>query len=98
MQGSLGVLDMPTPEKMIAFTKEAYSCSPLQADNLSVAQWPSSNPIPRKIGDPSPIKYCIYVIKENRTYDQVFGDIKEGNGDPTLCIFDEKALLINYIL
>lgn len=91
MQGSLGVLDMPTPEKMIAFTKEAYSCSPLQADNLPKAQWPSSNPIPRKIGDPSPIKYCIYVIKENRTYDQVFGDIKEGNGDPSLCIFDEKV-------
>ena len=63
MQGSLGVLDMPTPEKMIAFTKEAYSCSPLQADNLPMAQWPSSNPIPRKVGDPSPIKYCIYVIK-----------------------------------
>ncbi len=37
-----------------------------------------------------PIKYCIYVVRENRTYDQVFGDIKEGNGDPNLCIFPEK--------
>ena len=38
-----------------------------------------------------PIKYCIYVIRENRTYDQVFGDIKDGNGDPNLCIFPEKV-------
>ncbi len=91
MQGSLGVLDMPTPEKLLEFTKDAYSCSPLQADNLPKAQWPKNNPIPRNVGDPSPIKYCIYVIKENRTYDQVFGDIKEGNGDPSLCIFDEKV-------
>src|SRR5262249_5527908 len=38
-----------------------------------------------------PIKHCIYIIKENRTYDQVFGDIKEGNGDPSLCLFPEKV-------
>ncbi len=37
------------------------------------------------------IKYCIYVIRENRTYDQVFGDVKEGNGDANLCIFPEKV-------
>src|SRR3989442_4858642 len=40
---------------------------------------------------PSPIQYCIYVIKENRTYDQVFGDMPEGNGDPGLCLFGEKT-------
>ena len=50
----------------------------------------AGNPIPRKVGDPSPIKHCIYIIKENRTYDQVFGDMKEGNGDPDLCLFPEK--------
>jgi YVTN family beta-propeller protein len=49
------------------------------------------NPIPRVIGEPSPIKYVFYVIKENRTYDQVLGDMPEGNGDPTLCLFGEKV-------
>ena len=44
---------------------------------------------PAKAGA-SPIKHCIYVVKENRTYDQVFGDVKEGNGDPNLCLFGEK--------
>jgi hypothetical protein len=43
------------------------------------------------VGDPSPIKYVIYIIKENRTYDQVFGDVKEGNGDPALVMFGEKV-------
>jgi phospholipase C len=43
-----------------------------------------------KLGDPSPIKYVFYLIKENRTYDQVLGDIKEGNGDPSLVLFGEN--------
>lgn len=47
-------------------------------------------PVPEKLGDPSVFKHVIYVIKENRTYDQVFGDIKEGRGDERLCIFPEK--------
>lgn len=46
--------------------------------------------IPERIGEPSKIKHVVYVIKENRTYDQVFGDIPSGNGDPSLCIFGEK--------
>lgn len=47
----------------------------------------ATSPIPRRLGDPSPIKYCIYIIKENRTYDQVFGDLPQGNGDPNLTLF-----------
>src|SRR5205085_663040 len=43
--------------------------------------------IPTRLGDPSPIKHVIYIIKENRTYDQVFGDVKTGNGDPSLVMF-----------
>ena len=42
---------------------------------------------PRKVGDPSPIKHVFYVIRENRTYDQVLGDMERGNGEPTLCLF-----------
>ena len=44
-----------------------------------------------KVGDPSPIKYVFYIIKENRTYDQVLGDIPEGNGDTSLVLFGEKV-------
>ncbi len=50
-----------------------------------------NNPIPRGLGETSPIKYVFYVIKENRTYDQILGDMPEGNGDPTICLFGEKV-------
>ena len=48
-------------------------------------------PIPERHGEPSVFEHVIYVIKENRTYDQVFGDIEEGNGDPSLCIFGKEV-------
>lgn len=46
-----------------------------------------ARPVPRHTGDPSVIEHVVYIIKENRTYDQVFGDLPQGNGDPSLCIF-----------
>jgi YVTN family beta-propeller protein len=47
--------------------------------------------IPARIGDPSPIKHVFLIIKENRTYDQVLGDVAAGNGDPALAVFGGKA-------
>jgi len=47
--------------------------------------------VPERTGEPSLIKHVVYIIKENRTYDQVFGDLPEGNGEPTLCVFGEKV-------
>lgn len=89
-QGTMSVIPAPTPKAMEAFSKMAYACSPLQAGEAVNAKGvEAGNPIPTKLGDKSPIKYVIYVIKENRTYDQVFGDIKKGNGEPDLCLFPE---------
>ena len=51
---------------------------------------PSSHPFPAKPGGASPIRHVIYIMKENRTYDQVLGDLELGNGDPSLCLFPEK--------
>ncbi|HEY7422660.1 MAG TPA: bifunctional YncE family protein/alkaline phosphatase family protein [Gemmataceae bacterium] len=89
--GTLSVIDMPAPAKMAEYSKQAYACSPLRADFAPTGDVPEGNPIPAKIGASSPIKHCLYIIKENRTYDQVFGDMKEGNGDPNLCLFGEKV-------
>lgn len=47
-------------------------------------------PVPERIGEPSVFKHVVYVIKENRTYDQVLGDEPRGNGDASLCIFGER--------
>lgn len=90
MKGTVSAIDIPNPGKMVELTKLAYSCSPLREENeVRADNVPADNPIPKKVGDPSPIKYVIYIIKENRTYDQVFGDMKEGNGDKNLCLFPE---------
>lgn len=48
-------------------------------------------PLPERHGEPSVFKHVVYIIKENRTYDQVFGDMKEGKGMPHLCIYGEKV-------
>jgi DNA-binding beta-propeller fold protein YncE len=90
--GTLGVLKVPTPEAMAGFSTQAYACSPLRRDNaVRSDDAAADNPVPRKLGDPSPIKHVIYIVKENRTYDQVFGDIREGNGEPGLCLFPDAV-------
>jgi DNA-binding beta-propeller fold protein YncE len=93
-RGSLSIIDLPPrPEferQLADYTKQAYKCSPLNAEAGVTAPHPADNPIPLKPGDPSPIKYCIYIVKENRTYDQVLGDMPQGNGDPKLCLFPER--------
>jgi DNA-binding beta-propeller fold protein YncE len=89
-RGNLSAIALPTPDVLAGYTKRAYACSPLREDAGVVGEVPADNPIPAKLGDASPIKHCLYIIKENRTYDQVFGDVKEGNGDPNLCLFPDS--------
>lgn len=91
MRGSLSSFDLPTPARMGDYTKSAFACSPFQGEVVN--QPIENNPIPAKVGGASPIKYCIYILKENRTYDQIFGDMgpRKGNGDPNLCLFPEKV-------
>ena len=48
-------------------------------------------PVPARLGDPSTIKHVFLLVKENRTYDQVFGDMPQGNGDPALAQFGENV-------
>ncbi len=90
-RGTLSTIQLPTPSQMARLSRLAYACSPLKADATPGGQREADNPIPAKVGDPSPIKYCIYVVKENRTYDQVLGDVPRGNGDASLCLFPETV-------
>ncbi|MFI9808648.1 bifunctional YncE family protein/alkaline phosphatase family protein [Streptomyces sp. NPDC052301] len=48
-------------------------------------------PVPTRLGDPSTIKHVFLIVKENRTYDQVFGDVPEGDGDPSVTQFGENV-------
>jgi YVTN family beta-propeller protein len=94
-RGTLSVIDLPSRAKFETqlknYTADAYRCSPLNASAEVTTPRAADNPIPRTPGQPCPIKYIFYVIKENRTYDQVLGDMPQGNGDPKLCLFPERA-------
>jgi DNA-binding beta-propeller fold protein YncE len=92
-QGTVARIELPEKTKRAAqfgvWSKAAYECSPLTATLTPRGIRPAGSPLPAKVGDPSPIKNVIYIVRENRTYDQVFGDVAEGNGDPRLCLFPE---------
>jgi YVTN family beta-propeller protein len=87
----LGVASvLPTPDRVTLadYTRKVYSLTRYSdATRLSPANGPIGSPIPRTVGGSSPIKHVFYVVRENRTYDQVLGDLPQGNGDPTLVVF-----------
>jgi DNA-binding beta-propeller fold protein YncE len=89
--GTLTYLETPDEETLLSLTEDAYDCSPYRADLTPVVAPEGPNPIPQRVGDPSPITHVVYIVKENRTYDQVLGDMAEGNGEPSLCIFPERV-------
>lgn len=89
-KGTLSIIDIPSEATLASYSKTVYSNTPYTKQKESLSKGEEGNPIPMKLGDPSPIKYVFYVIKENRTYDQVLGDVKEGNGDTSLVLFGEK--------
>ena len=83
--------DCAKPSTDSASTSANSSDNSVQSGNGSATPATHLAPIPARVGEPSPIQYVIYIVKENRTYDQVLGDMKEGNGDPSLCLFDEAV-------
>lgn len=92
LQGSLSILPTPDAGALQAMTKTVYAMAPLTASSVLTPVAPTgASPIPRKVGDPSPIKHVFYIIRENRTYDQILGDLERGNGDPNLCLFGEEV-------
>ena len=92
LQGALSEITMPDEAALQALTKRAYEVTPYDdKTKLAPADAPIDSPIPGRVGAPSPIKHVFYVVRENRTYDQIFGDIPAGNGDPTLTLFGEEV-------
>ena len=92
--GSISIIPVPDAAKLAAYTQQVNEQNRV-AFSLAGLEKPRSEakpvPVPERHGEPSVFKHIIYVIKENRTYDQLLGDIKEGNGDPKLVLFGEKV-------
>jgi DNA-binding beta-propeller fold protein YncE len=89
--GSASLIDRFDERQLEDYTRTVRENSPYRDALLEDAGVPDGNPIPKIPGGPTPIQHVILLMKENRTYDQVLGDLKEGNGDPSLVLFGENV-------
>jgi YVTN family beta-propeller protein len=81
LQGSVSFVSLPDRAQLAHYTAQVRQNTPVA--NPAIAA-------PIALGKASPIRHIVYIIKENRTYDQIFGDMKEGNGDPDYCLFPDR--------
>ena len=90
---SVSFIPVPDDDELKIFTEKVRQQS-LHFRSALAAQMPRKNvaprPVPERIGEPSVFKHVLYIIKENRTYDQVMGDMPQGRGLPSLCIFGDS--------
>jgi YVTN family beta-propeller protein len=89
-RGTLEIIKTPDATQMDVFSKAVYDNTPYNKSTELVSEGEKGNPVPMKVGESSPIKHIFYIIKENRSYDQVLGDLPGGNGDPGLVLFGEN--------
>ena len=90
---SFSIIPIPDSKQLSQYTKQVLNFS-MQNKINQTSLLPRKGilpvPIPERIGEPSVFKHVIYIIKENKTYDQVFGDLKEGRGEQRLCIYGDS--------
>ena len=89
-KGTMSIIEVPTEKQLSVYSQAVYHNTPYNKEKELTSNGEPGNPVPMKTGDASPIKHVFYIIKENRTYDQVLGDVKEGNGDTSLLLFGEN--------
>jgi len=90
-KGTLSIIDEPSVDQLAQYSAMVYKNTPYTKDKETMTAGEEGNPVPMKTGAASPIKYVFYIIKENRTYDQVLGDVKLGNGDSSLVLFGQQV-------
>jgi len=92
LNGALSILKRPDAATLAKLTERVFAISAYNEGRREAPPGrPEGSPIPGRVGEPSPIQHVFYVIRENRTYDQVLGDLPQGNGDPNLTLFGEEV-------
>jgi YVTN family beta-propeller protein len=94
VRGSVNVIDVPTNAQLDAYTtsvvqnnRRHLATSPEPAPSIVARSGIASRPVPERPGEPSPVEHVVYIIRENRTYDQILGDIGKGASDPSLVMY-----------
>ncbi len=94
--GTVSLVPVPSVSDLGIFTQQVFTNNHWDlAGNIFAASGGRKNTrpvaIPERIGAPSKIKHVFVIIRENRTYDQILGDVAGGNGDPTLAVFGDNS-------
>jgi DNA-binding beta-propeller fold protein YncE len=104
LNGLVSFVDAPDAKRLAEYTKQVYDNARYRDSLLETSGAAGNTVIPATVGQPSPITHVLFIMKENRTYDQVFGDLKQGNGDPSLTLFgrdvtpNQHALAEQFVL
>jgi hypothetical protein len=94
--GTVSIVPIPSGVTLASMTSQVFTNNHWDlAQNIASASGgkPSTKPvaIPAHIGDPSLIKHVFLIVRENRTYDQILGDVAAGNGEPSLAVFGDGS-------
>jgi len=92
--GSLSLVHVPSKrdlERFSAIGQQNMRYPLLEQAALPPRKDQQARPVPERVDEPAVFNHVVYIIKENRTYDQVLGDMSEGNGDPSLCVFGKRV-------
>jgi DNA-binding beta-propeller fold protein YncE len=97
MKGTVQVLDVPTDEQLREYTNRVTANNfKLERASSATFNWRKANPVPLYPGEKaSPIKHIVFISKENRTYDEVFGQVQEGKGEAALARYGTGASISN---
>ncbi|HKP15905.1 MAG TPA: bifunctional YncE family protein/alkaline phosphatase family protein [Gemmatimonadaceae bacterium] len=94
VRGSVNVIDVPTDAQLDAYTtsvaqnnRRHLATSPDASPSIVARTGVAPQPVPERPGEPSPIQHVVYIIRENRTYDQVLGDMGKGASDSSLVMY-----------
>lgn len=95
-RGSVAVIETPDAAQLASYTTAVAENNHMRLAGAGIQARVANPlakpmPVPERSGEPSPIEHIVYIVKENRTYDQVLGDIGKGNGDPSLVMFGRSV-------
>ncbi|MDQ6844761.1 MAG: beta-propeller fold lactonase family protein [Bacteroidota bacterium] len=100
-EATISIIPLPNKNKLTAYTERVKNANLLFRTKLSQLlprKDIAAKPVPERIGEPSVFKHVVYIIKENKTYDQVLGDVPEGNGMKSLCVYGENITPNQHLL
>ena len=97
LKGTVSFIPFPNEEQLNIYTSQVFENNP-STRNRNFSDWANDNPIPKSDHVVSPIKYVFYIVKELRSYDQVFGDVAQGDGEDSLVMYGKSITPNHHLL